>query len=388
MDRALSSIRIILGIFTAIAVLCILFFVPFPLPDGIGLIDFRPYWSSSLLLANGQDFSDPELMDTVERTLTGWDKPYTMSAWFSPIGNLVLLPYTFLPFARAGYYWLLTNIAILFFSALLLWHNTNKHKWIAPVSTFCFSMTLLSLIFGQVNTLVFMGLALFLFFGEKGYDFLSGASLILTTIKPHLVILTLPILLLELLRRRRLRELVGFGFVLLGCALVLFILYPRWHLSFWYLVRSGMETARETPTLGGLLVIEGYHTGAKWIWVVGLFFAIAIWWKLRKNWSKRSIIDATLLAGMIIAPVGWSYDQVILLFPILSILEWAVNGSIGTKDAVAVTLILILINAITFYERILSPSEVWYFWVPIAITGVYLYAFQRRKARLLKAQAA
>lgn len=188
--------------------------MPFSLPPKIGAADFRPYWSSTFLLAHGQDFSDLSKLDDVERTLTDWSEPFTMYAWFAPTGNLVLLPYTLFPFPRATYYWLLTNIVVVFFSALLLWRNMTSRAWIPLVTTFSFSMTLLSLIVGQVNTLVVLGLALFLFFSELRRDYAAGASLVLTTIKPHLVILTLPLLLVDIVRHKQWRVVVGFTGVL------------------------------------------------------------------------------------------------------------------------------------------------------------------------------
>lgn len=351
---------------------------PLQLPDRIGSIDFRPYWSSSFLLAHGQDFSDPSKLDNVERTLTGWSEPFTMIAWFAPTGNLVLLPYTLFPFSRAVYYWLITNVMIVFFSALLIWGNTTSHKWIPLVAAFSFSMTLLSLIFGQVNTLVLLGVALFLFFSASRHDYATGASLVLTTIKPHLLILTLPLLLLDIVRRKQWRVFAGFVGALAGSALILFYFYPAWPVSFWHLVASGMDSAREAPTLSGLLVMAGDRTWAEWIWAIGLFFAIIVWWKRGKEWDRRSLIDVSILAGMMLAPIGWSYDQVMLLFPLLSVLEWVANGSLTRKDAIAVLLALIIINGVTYYERTLVPSEVWFFWVPLVVAVVYAFAKQRK----------
>ncbi len=352
--------------------------IPLQIPAKIGSIDFRPYWSSSFLLAHGQDFSDPSKLDNVERTLTGWSESYTMLAWFAPTGNLVLLPYTIFPFPRATYYWLITNVTIVFFSALLIWGNTTSPIWIPLIATFGFSMTLLSLIFGQVNTLVMLGMALFLFFSASRRDYAMGASLILTTIKPHLLILTLPLLLIDIIRRKQWRVFAGFAGALAGCALILFYLYPAWPVSFWRLVASGMDSAREVPTLSGLFVMAGDRTWGKWIWAVGLFFAIIVWWKHGKEWDRRSLIDVSILVGMMIAPIGWSYDQIMLLFPLLRILEWVVNGSLTRKDAIVVALALIIINGITFYERIVTPSEVWFFWVPLAVAVVYAFAKQRK----------
>ncbi len=255
--------------------------------------------------------------------------------------------------------------------------------WIPLIAAFGFSMTLLSLIAGQINTLVVLGLALFLFFGESRRHYMAGVGLTLTTIKPHLVIITLPLLLLDIMRRKQWRTFAGFVIALLGCALILFAFYPPWLVSFWNLVTVGMSRTRETPTLTGLFVVAGEDTWGKWIWVLGLFFAIAAWWKRGKAWDRRTLIDVSILGGMVVSPIGWSYDQLMLLFPILRILEWASDGSLERKDAVFVSLALIIANAITFYERILSPSEVWFFWVPLVVAAVYMFAWKRRHTKLI-----
>ena len=120
MKNTILSKRTVLKI-TVLTIGVIIFLVyPFPLPAKIGVLDFRPYWSSSFLLAHGQDFSDASKLYNIERALTGWSETYPMHAWFAPIGNVILLPYTIFPFTRAAYYWLLTNIAVVFLGTLLI----------------------------------------------------------------------------------------------------------------------------------------------------------------------------------------------------------------------------------------------------------------------------
>jgi hypothetical protein len=370
-------------IFLTIGLVIFLVF-PFLLPTKIGAGDFRPYWSSTFLLAHGQDFSDPIKMYSIEQTLTGWTESYVMYAWFAPTGNVILLPFTLFSFPLATYYWLLTNLVVVFVSVLLIWSHSKIRLWIPLVASFGFSMTLLSLINGQVNTVVVLGLALFLYFKELRRDYVAGVSLVLTTVKPHLVILTLPLLLLDILRRKQWRVLAGFTGALLACMLVLFIFNPAWPVSFWHLVDNGMSTIRETPTLSGLSVVVGEYRLGKWIWVIGLFLAIAIWWQRGKEWDQRTLIDVSILTGIIASPIGWSYDQVMLLFPLLRVLEWVANGTLAKRDAVALALVMVIANAITIYERILTPSDVWFFWVPLVAMGIYLFAWRRRQVNLLR----
>lgn len=353
------------------------------LPPTIGSIDFRPYWSSAYLLAHGQDFGDPSLMHNIERSLTGWKEPYTMYAWFAPTGNLALLPFTLLPFSVAADYWLLTNIGIIFLAVLLIWRKPTVSAWIPVLAGFSFSMTLVSLVFGQVNTLVLLGLALFLFFNKSNHPYAAGTSLILTTVKPHTVFLTFPLLIFDVIRRKEWRVLAGFGGTGVGSMLLLTLLYPNWLHTFWRLVNAGMDSLRETPTISGILLVIGGGVWVKWIWIAAVPVAAALWWSRARNWSRRRLIDVSVTAGLVVAPVGWSYDQILLLFPILSILEWVSTDALSRRDTLMVAGLLMVINGITFYQRALVTSEVWFFWVPFAVGSIYAFSHRRKSTHSL-----
>lgn len=353
--------------------------LPVTLPGEVGAIDFRPYWSSTVLLARGQDFGDPLVVDRFEREQTGWQKPYTMLAWFAPTGNLVLLPFTLFPFDRAVYYWLLTNIVIVFASALILAHAASLKQWVGVLCVFSFSMTLVALIAGQVSTLVLLGLALFFYFNGKQQDGAAGACLVLTTIKPHLVILALPLLLLGQARSRRWSVLAGFSGGLLVCGLILIILNPSWVEYFIRLVNLGMDVDRETPTLSGLLMTAGVPRLGKFLWLGALAIAVCLWWLSGKNWQVRSMVDLSLMVGLVVSPIGWSYDQIILMVPLMRVMGWAVDGSLSRRASVLLLVVLGLANLATYIQRALSPSDIGFFWVPLACAGVYLYACLRRQ---------
>ena len=219
-----------------------------------------------------------------------------------------------------------------------------------------------------------LGLALFLLLTKSNKPYLAGASIVLTTIKPHLVILTLPILFLDLLRKTEWKTLTGF-FVTLGfCFAVLFAFYPPWIQSFWKVITSGMSTVRETPTINGLLVLMGENTVGKLIWFVALLTAIAWWWLHGQDWDRRTFIDISVTVGLIVSPIGWSYDQVMLIFPILTLLAWVVRGKLTKKTSRIVVATLIVGNIAAYYLRTFTPSDVWFFWVPMVVLGLYLMA--------------
>ena len=353
--------------------IAIIVLFPVTLPSGAGDMDLQAYWGSAYLFAHGQDFSDYDALGEVQRALANRTRSDTQYAWFFPTGNVILLPFTFLPFSKVVYYWLILNVVVFFYSTMLIWEQTDKRLWIPLVAVFSFALTLISLIFGQINSLEVLGLALFLTLSKSNKPYLAGASLVLTTIKPHLVIITLPILFLDLLRKREWKAVIGFFIALSFCFIVLFAFYPPWMQSFWTVITSGMSTVRETPNINGLLVLVNEFTIGKLIWLVTLVVATIWWWLRGQYWDRRTFIDISVAVGLIVSPIGWSYDQVMLIFPILSLLFWAVNGKLPQKTARVVIAVLVIGNIVAYYLRTFTPSDVWFFWIPFVVLGLYLF---------------
>jgi hypothetical protein len=113
--------------------------------------------------------------------------------------------------------------------------------------------------------------------------------------------------------------------------------------------------------------------------VIGLFFTIAVWRHYGKNWDRRTLIDISIMAGIIVSPFGWSYDQVMLLFPMLRVLGWMTNGLLARNHGITIALALILTEVITYYLRILSFGEAWFFWTPCVMMAVYWFAWRHRQ---------
>ncbi len=356
--------------------------VPLRIPQYIGTIDFRPYWSSSYLFGHALDFGDLSLMDRIERDLTGWTEPYTMAAWFSPIGNLALLAITYLPFQLAAQCWLLANIVMVFISSLLLGGKNSKIAWVLLVCAFAFPPVLVSLIFGQVNFLGLLGIACYLSFSSSKKNLAAGISLVLTLIKPQLVILVLPILVIDIIHRRQWNTVVGFLCGIGVCIIGLFAINPGWPASFWKVLTSGLMTWRATPTLNGLLVVLGeYHLG-KWLWLIALCVSYWIWWKVGKNWNQRLLIDVMIISGFIVSPIGWSYDQLMLLIPMASILVWIAEGSMSKLDSRIIVFMFILLDVVIFIERTFAVNDVWYFWVPMVFLAIYIYVWWKARINI------
>jgi len=240
-----------------------------------------------------------------------------MMAWYAPTGMVILLPFTLLTFEKAAFLWLLLNILVLCITAFLLWEKGNQNSWIPLLAIFSFPMTLLSLYVGQINTLVLLGQAIYLSLEKSEHQYLRGVGLAITTIKPHLVILTLPLIIFDSIYRKQWKILIGFFGALLFSAIILFAVYPPWINSFWNLISSGMSTLRETPTISGVIVHTTGQSWGKWLWIPALFLTIVYWLIKKEKIQKSWFIHTSLIVGLLVSPIGWSYDQIILLIPIV-----------------------------------------------------------------------
>lgn len=362
---------------------------PVPVPTTLGGRDFRAYWSAARLLSQSKNFADAEQLLQVEKEQTGWGPDYAVVTWNPPWLLALLLPYTAVPFARASWLWLLTNITLVFTGSILVWKTlatqVRSQRWsqLAPIISLLFLPTLIAFLMGQVNTLVFMGLAGFLFFTKRDQLFVAGLCLVLTLVKPHLVYLTLPVIFLHLLwTRRDYRVLAGLMVAIVALTAVVFALRPSFLTDYTQTVSQGSLLAWETPTLGGILAYAFGWQWAKLMGIVILPLTVWLWWHYRKRFDLALWVQGTVLISVITAPFGWSYDVIVLLLPLLQIFIWIVEGRYNRLEAVGWTALLIAINLGAIYQRTFNISELQAYWLPIALAFTYFLAY----FRLQKAQ--
>ncbi len=160
--------------------------------------------------------------------------------------------------------------------------------------------------------------------GRRGW-FWAGAALILTTVKPHMVILVVPYLLLYMAYRRKWQGLLGFISACVLCMLVLFIFRLPWLTDFLGLFAIA-PVNWATPTIGGLLSFIHLTEATRYI----ILLLIPLAWILAR--PQTTIRFETSVALLIILTVpttfyGWSYDQSILLIPLACIFSWLLSSS-------------------------------------------------------------
>ncbi len=369
-----------------LVVIIILFAVwgPIPVPSTIGRGDFRAYWSAAYLLTQSENFADVEQLLLVEQQHTEWKEDFAVLTWNPPWLLALLLPYTTVSFVRATWLWLLTNIMMIFTGSILLWKtfakqaSTQRRGHLASLIGLLFLPSLITLLMGQVNTLVFFGVAAFLFFAKRKQFFVAGLCLGLTLVKPHLVYITLPIILLHMVwTRRDFRALAGLTVGIVALTAVVFALRPSFLSDYTQTVSQGSLLAWETPTLGGVLATTLGWQWARLMGIVILPLAVWQWWRYHNKIDLSIWVSGTLLLSVITAPFGWAYDVIVLLIPLIQIFVWIADGKYNQLEAFGWAVLFIGINLGAIYQRTLGIHELQAYWVPIAIALAYFLAYYR-----------
>lgn len=356
------------------------------LPARAGKVDFRAYWSASYLLAHGGNFADDDQLMTVQRELTDFDVDYAMKTWNPPWVLVWLLPYSWVEFDTAVNFWLLTNICVLFFSVVMSWHLNFpasgpgiRSLWMPFLAALLFPSTIVALMFGQVNLLVLGGLVGFLVFFARNQELWAGLALALTTFKPHLVYLTLPIILLHLVWRRQWLTLVTFfSFLALSMGVIL-LLRPTFWDDYFQSTITGNLFAWETATLTTFLSLK---TGWHWVRLLGLGLLPLVlvgWFYNKQRLPIIVLVEITVLLSVITMPFGWSYDFVVLLLPLMRVLAWLKEATLSGVERFGVLGTLVVTYLVYHYQRMGGPSELYFFWVPLVIALLYGWMAWRSK---------
>lgn len=352
------------------------------MPDSPALgMDFIGKWSSSRLLMQGKNPWDLNDLFVLAKS-QGWSAPKPVIPRSPPSLHVLLIPFALIPFNVSATLWFVVNVFSLVLSSKLLADlfipQQEGKSLVWPFClTFTFSRSLHALFTGQVNTLVLLGIVGSMWLLARNRTFEAGSMLVLTTLKPHLVYLALPLLLLHAVLRRSWSVIVGFLVASLGLTVIAIGLSPRWPLYYAALITKE-ATATSYPlqvaTLRG--VLNAYHglDIGKYLWLAILTGFSLIYIRSVRRGERPSLAPWLGLACWIALPTvpfGWSTDQVLLLIPIFQIVGWTMRNHIVNKKVVALLLALTYSYAFFFWVR--SYEEIAFLLLPFAIEALHLY---------------
>ena len=345
-----------------------------------GTHDFIAYWSATRLILEGGNPYDGAALYEVEKGL-GWPEERPWLVMNPPWLGIVLAPLGLLPFREAAFLWLLGNILVMALATYFLWQvfaveANGRFLWAAMAAAFLFPQTLSAIFSGQVSPLVLLGISGTLFFIERKRGFWAGAMLVLTTVKPQLICLLLPAILLWSVRQKRWEVMIGFSAALLALLFPLQLLFPNWLPVYLAFIMGSPPLDWFTPTIGGAISYSHGATlpWAKLLWVAFLpVVLIPLYRREEIDWP--AFTSLLLLLTLPTTTFAWGIDQVILVVPLLQIVAWLVSSRLCSKaGAIIVSALFICYATLATQRFILRTNEVFYLWTPFLVAAIYLSA--------------
>lgn len=274
--------------------------------EAVGANDFYPRWKGTTLFwREGVDPYSDRATAAIQEDMYGRpalpeeDQVLFVYPFYV---TFLLLPLVWLPL---DYSWIqaiwLTTLLMVMITAVFL--TLRLLNWKQPV--WLFTLTMLwavlfyhftrTVILGQFAAFVFLWLVAALLALRRGRDGWAGFWLALTTVKPQMVILVIPALLLWALGGRRWRFIAGFGLTMAGLFGLSFLLLPSWLTSF---VNQVLSYPDYTFTGSPLWVITGYYLPQLGQPVERLLSVLAIGlmvWEWRRVWRETAVTDQLLV---------------------------------------------------------------------------------------------
>ena len=327
--------------------------------------DFAFYWTAArLVLDGGNPYSPRETVDLQKRLSFAGKGPLVMlnPPWVLP----VVVPFGLLSFSAGKSLWFGIGLALTFVSVQWLWdlYGEGENRWIGWLVAVTFLPVAVVLAIGQIGPLVLFGLAGYLRF-EARHDYVAGAFLFLTALKPHLVFLFWIALLLCALHRRRWKPLASFLAVLASASFLAVLLdHQVFHQ---YVGHLGEEriVLQESPTLGGMLRhISGLPAMQFVPLAVAAVWFVVYWVRWRSAWEWRDRLPSLLLVSSVATSYAWFFDQVVLLPSVFYTTVLLVRSP--HQRWLGAVIAYLAINCLTFLLILDHRPAVYYSWTALA----------------------
>ena len=296
---------------------------------------FSPYSDEAALYTQELIYGRPALPGEDQNRLT---YPFYSLIFHAP---LTIFEY---PLARAIYMTVLASalIAGVWISTDLV--NWKPKAWLLGLLlawTILFYPHLRGIILGQFAILGFLSLAACLFLLKQRKDFLAGIVLVVSTVKPTLVFLVIPYLLVYALVRRRFNLVFGFLVTLSILVVGSFGLEPGWMKE--WIQRMSMYSSYTIGQSPVLILTHWINPGLgdrseailNILIVLGLFTS---WWRVFQkdgNYRFYWTLGITLVVSNLIVPRSATTNYVMMLAIVIWIFA-ALDRSMPKGKAAAV----------------------------------------------------
>jgi hypothetical protein len=288
--------------------------------DQVAIWDFHPRWLGlRLLLTEGANPYGQEVTDIIQRQMYGRLALPTEDqiAFAYPLSVMALIaPLALLPLPLAQTLWMLLLLVSLL---IFLFSVPRVTGWQPPVwllaLTVIFGIGLYpnawALLLGQASIVVALLLVLTWWSLQKEQWTLAGIFLALTTVKPQMVFLVVPWLLLWTILGRRWRMIGSFAVSFAALTAMPMIWLPDWPLEW---LAAASRYAGYTPFEPPLKLLTGFHTLS--IAAAVLLLGWVLWWWRGKETRFGWAFSFVIVINALIAPRTSQANQLVLLLPL------------------------------------------------------------------------
>ena len=276
-------------------------------------------------------YFDAQTQISGARAVLQGQSPYR-GAYVSPFwAAFFVLPFAALPDALGFPLWFWAVVGAWLVTAIVLVRTCRPDwGWWPSLSTGVLLLIFPPVIWsihGQLDYLLGLGLAGFLGWAQSRPR-LAGASLSLLSVKPHLAVLLVPLLLMWAVRQRKGQALLGFVTAMGGLVLAAFLVQPGW-LAAW--AGALLNLPAEIRLLGPEFSPTTQQFLRFWfaddiVALVSLSIAVTVAAvALQRVWRARPVPSPVTLAVVgtsavfLVTPYAQGYDLSLLLVPLIAL---------------------------------------------------------------------
>lgn len=342
-----------------------------------GANDFYIPWRAVRELAiEGRNPYSPAVTRDIQQVLFGGPRPpgAHQYAFAYPLTILPLLaPLAPLPYDWAEAIWLTLSLWALlggFFLSLRVLDWSPRPLAMAALALWAllFYPAARALILGQIAAIVFFLAAASIYLLHRGHPAWAGVALAATTIKPQMVVLLIPLLLLWATERRQMIVWRTFALTLAGLVLLPLLWLPTWPLDF---LRAVTDYAGYVPVGSPVGIALSFlpASGVLTFALDGVLLALLAYgfWRERAHGTSSllRIASLSIVVGLLIMPRGGTTNQVLLVIPCMLATCWLVRRRRGPLTASVILALLLALPWLLFLITVQGNTEQDVMFVPL-----------------------
>jgi hypothetical protein len=315
--------------------------------------DFISYWAGARLLAmHGNPYDAHAVLMLENGAGNTFVRPLVLRN--TPCTIFLMAPLGWFSVYTAAMLW---EALLILASLLSIWLLQPFLAGRVPLIAYFFAPIVDCFLAGQTTILVLLGVCLFIRLEERQPS-LAGAALLLTLLKPHLLLLFWPVLLLEIVRRREWGVVWGGVCATAGASAIATLLDWRIWTQYVISVRAEHVENQYFPNIASTLRAI---TAPSSLWpqllpaILGVVIALWLWARRRGTWEWPRQGGMLIAGSALVAPYSFLVDQVLFLPAVLYCYPRATTSARVVFIAINFTAFFLMLEV----PEMSSPVTLW-----------------------------